>query len=72
MTVKEANKRIDAMNDTVNNLQKFFLLSDEEQEELAEKLGLNQPIKQMVNMAVNSIISHRNILKDKIEDAIID
>lgn len=72
MTVKEANKLIEIIDKEVKNLQKFFLLSPEEREEIAEKVGLNSTLEGMVNVSVNAMLSWKSVLKDRIDNAEID
>ncbi|MDF2879613.1 MAG: hypothetical protein K0R54_170 [Clostridiaceae bacterium] len=72
MTVKEANKKIETLDDTIKNISQFLTLSDEEQEKLADKLGLNQSIIQIVNIVINTAVAYKNNLKEKIENAVID
>lgn len=50
-------------------MQKFNALSPAEREELAEQVGLNSPIENMVNISVNAMLSWKSILKQKVEDA---
>lgn len=72
MTVKEANQLIEKIDNEVKNLEKFHNLSKEECEELAEKLGLNSPIENMVHISVNAMLSWKSILRQRIENAKID
>lgn len=69
MKVSEANKLIGKIDNEVKNLQKFNTLSPAEREELAEQVGLNSPIENMVNISVNAMLSWKSILKQKVEDA---
>ncbi len=69
MKVSEANKLIEKIDNEVKNLQKFNTLSPAEREELAEQVGLNSPIENMVNISVNAMLSWKSILKQKVEDA---
>lgn len=69
MKVSEANKLIEKIDNEVKNLQKFNTLSPAEREELAEQVGLNSPIENMINISVNAMLSWKSILKQKVEDA---
>lgn len=72
MTVKEANKYIEKIDNEVKNLQKLLKLSEEEYEELADKLCINSSVTSIVNTSVNAMIAYRNILKDRINNAILN
>jgi hypothetical protein len=72
MTVKEAQKKIENQERAIKDMQKFLILSEEEQEEIAEKLGLCTPIKQLVCISVNSMCSENNLIRKKIENATIE
>lgn len=69
MKVKEANKLIEQIDNEVKNLQKFNCLSPAEREELAENVGLNSPLENMVNISVNAMLAWKSVLKQRIEDA---
>ena len=69
MKVCEANKLIEKIDNEVKNLQKLNTLSPEEREELAEQIGLNTPVENMVNISVNAMLSWKSILKQKIDNA---
>lgn len=69
MTVKEANKYIDSIDNEIKNLQKLLHLADDEKKALEESANLNSPIAGMVNIAVNSMCAYKNILRDKIDNA---
>lgn len=69
MKVKEANKLIEQIDNEVKNLQKFNCLSPAEREQIAENVGLNNTLENMVNISVNAMLSWKSVLKQRIEDA---
>lgn len=69
MKVKEANLQIEKIDNEIQNLQKLLLLSEEEENELADKIGLNNTIKGIVNTSVNAMMAWKSVLKQRIEDA---
>lgn len=69
MKVKEANLQIEKIDNEIQNLQKLLLLSEEEENELADKIGLNNTIKGIVNTSVNAMTAWKSVLKQRIEDA---
>lgn len=69
MKVKEANKLIEQIDNEVKNLQKFNCLSPAEREHIAENVGLNNTLENMVNISVNAMLSWKSVLKQRIEDA---
>ena len=72
MKVKEAKEHIKTLERAENNLQKLVELSDEELESIAEKLGMNQSIVNVVNLVVDATKNYINILQAKIDNAKID
>lgn len=68
MTVKEAKKYIDKIDNEVKNLQKLLSLSNEDISFIEEKANLNNTIKGMVNTSVNSMLSYKQILLDRIDN----
>lgn len=66
MTVAEAGKYIEKIDNEVKNLQKLLAMPAEEYEALAEKYELNSSLEGMVNMSVNSMVAYRNIIRDRI------
>lgn len=69
MTVAEAEKYIETIDNEVKNLQKLLAMPREEYEALAEKYGLNSSLEGMVNTSVNSMVAYRNILRKRINEA---
>ena len=57
-------KHINTKNDT-----KIQLPSPAEREQIAENVGLNSPLENMVNISVNAMLSWKSVLKQRIEDA---
>lgn len=57
-------KHINPKNDT-----KIQLPSPAEREQIAENVGLNSPLENMVNISVNAMLSWKSVLKQRIEDA---
>lgn len=72
MTVKEANKYIENIDNEIKNLQKLLTLSDEQKKELEENANFNTPITGMVNTAVNCMCAYKNILKEKVDNTQIN
>lgn len=72
MTVREAEKCIENIDNEVKNIQKLLHLSKEEYEELADKLCINSPVEALVNTSVNAMLAYKNILREKIKNARID
>ena len=72
MTVAEAEKYIEKIDNEVKNLQKLLLIPKEEYEAMAEKYGLNSSLEGMVNMSVNSMIAYRNIMRERINKTIVE
>lgn len=69
MKVKEARKLIENIDNEVNNLQKLCSLDDVEKESLADKCSINNTIDNMVLVAVNSMLSWKSGLQDRIDNA---
>jgi glutaredoxin 2 len=69
MKVKEAQKLIANIDNEIKNLEKLLLLNSVEKEALAEKIGLNNTVDNMVLIGVNSMLSWKSVLQDKINDA---
>ena len=69
MTVAEAEKYIEKIDNEVKNLQKLLAMPREEYEALAEKYELNSSLEGMVNTSVNSMVAYRNILRKHINEA---
>lgn len=69
MTVAEAEKYIEKIDNEVKNLQKLLTMPHDEYEALAEKYGLNSSLEGMVNTSVNSMLAYKNILRKRINDA---
>lgn len=57
MKVKEAQKLIANIDNEIKNLEKLLLLNSVEKEALAEKIGLNNTVDNMVLIGVNSMLS---------------
>ena len=72
MTVKEANKYIENIDNEIKNLQKLLTLSDEQKKELEENANFNTPITGMVNTEVNCMCAYKNILKEKVDNTQIN
>ncbi len=69
MKVKEAQKLIANIDNEIKNLEKLLLLNSVEKEALAEKIGLNNTVDNMVLIGVNSMLSWKSVLQDKINNA---
>lgn len=69
MTVKEANKYIEKIDNEVKNLQKLLSLTNDEKRVIEEGANLNTPVVGMVNIAVNCMCAYKNVLKEKIDNA---
>lgn len=69
MKVKEAQKLIANIDNEIKNLEKLLLLNSAEKEALAEKIGLNNTVDNMVLIGVNSMLSWKSVLQDKINNA---
>ncbi|RHU81946.1 hypothetical protein DXC24_14800 [Clostridium sp. OM08-29] len=72
MTVKEANKYIENIDNEIKNLQKLLTLPDEKKKALEENANFNNTIVGVVNTAVNCMCAYKNILKEKIDNAQIN
>lgn len=62
MKVKEAQKLIANIDNEIKNLEKLLLLNSVEKEALAEKIGLNNTVDNMVLIGVNSMLSWKSVL----------
>lgn len=69
MTVKEANKRIEQIDNEISNLKKLLRLDEMQSEDIKQTVGLNSTIATMVNTAVIAMNSYRNDLREKIDNA---
>ena len=69
MKVEEAKKYIEGIDKHVKNLQKLCTLSKEEREEIAVKIGIEDSFEGMLNMAINSMLAYKTVLKDRINNA---
>lgn len=72
MTVKEANKYIEKIDNEIKNLQKLVALDAEKRGFIEETAKLNSTLEGMVNTAVNSMCAYKNILKEKIDNTQIN
>ena len=72
MTVKEANKRIEQIDNEISNLKKFLALDETHSDIIEEKVGLNSTLAIMVDTAVNAMCAYKNILREKIDNAKIN
>lgn len=72
MTVKEANKYIEKIDNEIKNLQKLATLDAEKRGFIEETAELNSTLGGMVNTAVNAMCAYKNILKEKIDNAQIN
>ena len=72
MTVKEANKRIEQIDNEINNLKKFLRLDEIQSEDIKQTVGLNSTLTTMVDTAVIAMTSYKNDLREKIDNAKID
>ena len=68
MTVKEANKYIEAIDNEVKNLQK--LLKADVKEYLEDTCNID--VVSMVNIGVNSMVAYKNVLRDRINNTEIE
>lgn len=66
MTVAEAEKYIEKIDNEVKNLQKLLKMPKDEYESMAEKYGLNSSLEGMVNTSVNAMLAYRNIVRERI------
>ena len=62
MKVKEAQKLIANIDNEIKNLEKLLLLNSVENEAMAEKIGLNNTVDNMVLSGVNSMLSWKSVL----------
>lgn len=62
MKVKEAQKLIANIDNEIKNLEKLLLLNSVEKEAMAEKIGLNNTVDNMVLIGVNSMLSWKSVL----------
>lgn len=69
MTVKEANKRIEQIDNEISNLKKLLRLDEMQSEDIKQTVGLSSTIATMVNTAVIAMNSYRNDLREKIDNA---
>lgn len=73
MTVKEANKRLEELERLAKNTrlinQYFLQLSEEELEKIADKHGINSPIKNVMSGATEEMYSVAEKYKRAIEEA---
>ena len=69
MTVKEANKRIEQIDNEISNLKKLLRLDEMQSEDIKQTVGLNSTIATMVNTAVIAMNSYKNDLREKIDNA---
>lgn len=72
MKIKEIMSLIEKTDQQIKNLQKFNLLSPEEKKEIEEKVGLNSPLENMVDLSVHVMASWKAILQEKIEESELD
>ena len=72
MTVKEANKRIEQIDNEISNLKKFLRLDEMQSEGIKQTVGLNSTLATMVNTAVIAMTSYKNDLREKIDNTKID
>lgn len=72
MTVKEANKRIEQIDNEISNLKKLLRLDEMQSEDIKQTVGLNSTIATMVNTAVIAMTSYKNDLREKIDNTEID
>lgn len=72
MRVKQAIDIIDSIDNQVKNLLKFSELSDEEWEELADRLSINSSKTVFVNVCTNNLIEYRNMISSKVNSAEIN
>lgn len=68
MTVKEANKRIEQIDNEISNLKKLLRLDEMQSEDIKQTVGLSSTIATMVNTAVIAMNSYRNDLREKIDN----
>lgn len=73
MKVKEANERLKELECLAKNVrlinQYFLQLSDEELEKIADKHGINSPIKNVMSGAIEEMYSIVEKYKRSIEEA---
>ena len=69
MKVLDAMKQIEHIDNEVKNLQKFCRLSPEDRERIADEVGLNSNFEKLVNVSVNAMLSRKETLKEKINNA---
>lgn len=73
MTVKEANKRLEELERLAKNTrlinQYFLQLSEEDLEKIADKHGINSPIKNVMSKVTEEMYSATERYKRAIEEA---
>lgn len=69
MKVNEAEKYIEGIDKQVKNLQKLCTLSKVERDELTKKVDIDGSFDGMLNMAINSMLAYKTVLKDRIKNA---
>ena len=73
MTVKEANKRLEELERLAKNTrlinQYFLQLSEEDLEKIADKHGINSPIKNVMSEVTEEMYSAAEKYKRAIEEA---
>ena len=69
MTVKEANKRIEQIDNEISNLKKLLRLDEMQSEDIKQTVGLSSTIATMVDIAVIAMNSYKNDLREKIDNA---
>lgn len=72
MTVKEANKRIEQIDNEISNLKRLLRLDEMQSEDIKQTVGLNSTITTMVDTAIITMTAYKNDLREKIDNAKID
>ena len=72
MTVKEAKKEIELLDDLIKNLERFDNLSQKEQREIEEHAKLGTTLNNLTANCCCQLKLRRDSLIDKIDNAVID
>lgn len=72
MTVKDGMEYIKKIDSEIKNLQCLLKMSEEDMVTLEEQYGINSRIANTVNVAVNSMMAYKNLLKEKIDNTEIN
>lgn len=72
MTVKQGIEYINKIDSEIKNLQCLLKMNEEDMASLELQYGINSRIANTVNVAVNSMMAYKNLLKEKIDNTEIN